>query len=195
MASSSSLIALLVVLGCAAAASAATTFTVGDAQGWTIGPDYTTWVNGKSFAVGDKLLFNFAGTHTVTEVTKADYDNCAVSGNSISDTSSSPATIDLATAGAHYFICTVGQHCTSGMKVAVTVAASSSGTPPTPPSTTPGTTPTPTTPGMTPPPTTPGTTPPTTPASPSTPTGASTRVQAGAVLAAAAGVLVKLAVF
>ncbi|KAL5223014.1 hypothetical protein ABZP36_027727 [Zizania latifolia] len=194
MASSSALIALLVVLGCAAAASAKT-FTVGDAQGWAVGPDYTSWVNGKSFAVGDQLLFNFVGQHTVTEVTKGDYDNCAVSGNSINNTNSSPATIDLATAGAHYFICTIGAHCTSGMKVAVTVAASSSGTPPTPPSTTPGTPPTPTTPGTTPPPATPGTTPPTTPASPSRPTSASTRVQAGAVLAAAAGVLVKLALF
>ena len=54
MASSSALIALLVVLGCAVAASA-TTFTVGDAQGWTVGPDYSTWASGKNFVTGDKL--------------------------------------------------------------------------------------------------------------------------------------------
>ncbi|KAL5232145.1 hypothetical protein ABZP36_030921 [Zizania latifolia] len=172
MASLSALIALLVVVGCAAAASA-TTFTVGDAQGWKTNVDYSSWANGQSFAVGDMLTFNFAGGHTVTEVTKSDYDNCAVSGNSISDTTSSPATIGLTAAGARYFICTVPSHCANGMKLAVTVAGgggSSSGT--TPPT---------------------GTTTP----SPSRPTGgASTRGQAGAAaVAAAAGVLVKLALF
>jgi hypothetical protein len=54
MASSSALIALLVVLGCAAAASAAS-FTVGDSQGWAIGPNYATWASGKTFMAGDTL--------------------------------------------------------------------------------------------------------------------------------------------
>uniref|UniRef100_K3YP40 Phytocyanin domain-containing protein n=1 Tax=Setaria italica TaxID=4555 RepID=K3YP40_SETIT len=54
MASRSALIALLVVVSCAAAASAAT-YTVGETQGWSLGVDYSTWVTGKNFSVGDKL--------------------------------------------------------------------------------------------------------------------------------------------
>jgi hypothetical protein len=54
MASRSALIALLVVVSCAAAASAAP-WTVGDAQGWTLGGDYATWARGKNFSVGDTL--------------------------------------------------------------------------------------------------------------------------------------------
>lgn len=37
-------------------------YTVGDTNGWTSGADYTTWVSGKTFRVGDalsKLLINF----------------------------------------------------------------------------------------------------------------------------------------
>ncbi|KAF0906342.1 hypothetical protein E2562_009704 [Oryza meyeriana var. granulata] len=175
MASSSALIMLLVLVGCAAAASAVT-YNVGETSGWTTGQNYDNWANGKTFAVGDKLTFNFTtAEHTVTEVTKSEYDNCAAGNNPISDTRTGPATIDL-TAGTHYYICTIPQHCAGGMKLAVTVGSgSSSGTPP---STTPG-----------------SGTPPTTP-SPSKPTGgASTSLQASAVVAAAAGVLVKLALF
>uniref|UniRef100_A0A0E0EME6 Phytocyanin domain-containing protein n=1 Tax=Oryza meridionalis TaxID=40149 RepID=A0A0E0EME6_9ORYZ len=177
MASSSVLIKLLVVVGCAAAASAAT-LTVGGNSGWTLGQNYDTWASGQTFAVGDKLVFNFVGAHTVTEVNKNDYDNCAVASNSISSTSTSPATLDLTTAGMHYYICAVSGHCAGGMKLAISVGSGSgSGTPP---STTPGS----------------SGTPPTTPSSPSKPTGgASAGLQASAAVAAAAGVLVKLALF
>jgi hypothetical protein len=47
------LVALLVA-GCAALASA-TTYNVGDSQGWTTGFDYTSWASNKAFAVGDRL--------------------------------------------------------------------------------------------------------------------------------------------
>ncbi|XP_057719165.1 uncharacterized protein LOC130933552 [Arachis stenosperma] len=33
----------------------ATDYTVGDASGWTLGVDYTKWVAGKQFKVGDTL--------------------------------------------------------------------------------------------------------------------------------------------
>lgn len=69
MASSSALIALLVVLGCAAAASAAT-FTVGDGQGWTTGANYATWASGKTLAVGDKLGESGLNTTTFTQFFK-----------------------------------------------------------------------------------------------------------------------------
>ena len=166
MASSSALVALLVVLGCAAAASAET-FTVGDGQGWTTGFDYTGWTSGKNFSAGDKLVFTYPSqAHTVTEVSKSDYDACT-SSNKLSNDNSGSTTLTL-TAGTHYYICTVGSHCSSGMKLAVTAAGSSSGTPGTPP---------------------------TTPAT-NTPTGASARLQAVPVVAAAAAAaLIKLALF
>ena len=35
--------------------AAATSFTVGDKSGWTLGVDYTTWASGNTFKVGDSL--------------------------------------------------------------------------------------------------------------------------------------------
>jgi plastocyanin len=165
MGSSSALIALLVVLGCAAAATA-TTYTVGEGQGWTVGPNYSTWASGKPFVAGDKLVFNYASqAHTVTEVTKSDYDACSSTANG----ESGGSTTMTLKAGDNYYICTVGTHCSAGMKLAITAADSSSGSPPAT-----GTQPT-----------TPST----------TPSGAPARLHAVPVLAAAAGVLVKLALF
>ncbi|GJN03820.1 hypothetical protein PR202_ga21302 [Eleusine coracana subsp. coracana] len=165
MASHSALIAVLVAVSCAAAASA-TTYTVGDTQGWTTNVDYSGWTSGKNFAVGDKLLFNFASAaHTVTEVSKSNYESCS-SSNAISSNSNGPATVTLSSPGTHYFICGVPGHCSGGMKLAVDVGGSSSGGSPS----------------------TPGT-------SPSSPNGASARMQAAPALAVAAGVLVKLALF
>ena len=54
MANALLLLVALLVTGCAALASA-TSYTVGDGQGWTTNVDYSTWASGKSFAVGDKL--------------------------------------------------------------------------------------------------------------------------------------------
>ncbi|CAO2207057.1 unnamed protein product [Urochloa humidicola] len=177
MASRSALLALLVAVSCAAAASA-TSFTVGDGQGWKIGPDYSTWASGQTFNEGDELVFNFAAnSHDVAVVDKSGYDSCSA-GSSNTINNNSPATIKL-TAGTHYYICTFPSHCSSGMKLAVTVG-SGSGTPS--PST-------PSTPGA--PPTTPS---PTTPSGPS-PNSASARFTAAPALAVAAGVLVKLALF
>ncbi|KAE8787188.1 Blue copper protein [Hordeum vulgare] len=161
MASSSALITLLVALGCAAAASAAT-FTVGDGQGWTTGADYATWASGKTFSVGDKLVFNYASqAHTVTEVTKSEYDACSSNANG----ENSGATTKTLKAGANYYICTIGTHCAAGMKLAVTAGDSSPGTPA-------------------------AGTPPTTPSG-----SGGYRREAGPVLAATAGILLKLALF
>ena len=43
------------ILFAAGTLASATTFIVGDDQGWTIGVDYIAWVRGKTFKVGDKL--------------------------------------------------------------------------------------------------------------------------------------------
>ncbi|KFK37280.1 hypothetical protein AALP_AA4G236600 [Arabis alpina] len=136
--------ALFLVLAIVPAAIAVT-HTVGDAQGWASTVDYTVWLTGKTFRVGDKLQFTYGPSHSVNEVNKAGYDSCG--GTPISTDNDGDTDIDLETVGTRYFICPTPGHCQSGMKLAVTVVAAS-GTPatPSPPSSTPGTPATPTTP-------------------------------------------------
>uniref|UniRef100_A0ACD5Y108 Uncharacterized protein n=1 Tax=Avena sativa TaxID=4498 RepID=A0ACD5Y108_AVESA len=128
MASSSSSAALVMLLlaTCAAMAAAATSYTVGDGKGWVIGVDYSGWTSGKSFAVGDKLVFNYASkVHTVTEVSQSDYSSCSGT-NALASDDSGATTVTLNTAGTHYYICNIPGHCAGGMKLAVTVGGGSS---------------------------------------------------------------------
>ncbi|KAB1219980.1 Blue copper protein [Morella rubra] len=118
--------ALLVL--CMVVPSLATDYTVGDSTGWTTGVDYSTWTSGKTFAVGDSLKFNYGSGHTVDEVSGSDYSSCTV-GNSISTDSSGATTIQLKTAGTHYYICGIVGHCGSGMKLSVSVGKASTTTP------------------------------------------------------------------
>ncbi|XP_052201668.1 blue copper protein-like [Diospyros lotus] len=113
---------VLVVLVGSAVPSLAAVYTVGEASGWTIGADYSTWTSDKTFSVGDSLVFNYGSGHTVDEVSESDYKTCTV-GNALTTDSSGATTVALKTAGTHYFICGVVGHCGSGMKLAVTVAA------------------------------------------------------------------------
>ncbi|KAL1223757.1 Uclacyanin-2 [Cardamine amara subsp. amara] len=130
--------ALLLVMAIVPAV-VAETFTVGGTDQWNTGVDYTSWVAGKTFRVGDTLEFKYGPSHSVNEVNKAGYDSCG--GAPIDTHSGGDTTIDLDKVGLRYFICPTSGHCEGGMKVAVTVVAASSGTPdaPSPPSTTPGT--------------------------------------------------------
>ncbi|KAM0846234.1 hypothetical protein ACQ4PT_055796 [Festuca glaucescens] len=166
MASSSAALVTLLVASCAALA-AATSYTVGDGKGWVIGVDYSGWTSGKSFAVGDKLVFTYTSkAHTVTEVSQSDYSSCSGS-NVLANDDSGATTVTLNTPGTHYYICNIPGHCAGGMKVAVTVggggssgSGSSSG------------------------------------GGSITPSGASLQVPAmGAIVAAAAGTLIKVALF
>ncbi|XVE55545.1 hypothetical protein DITRI_Ditri03aG0167500 [Diplodiscus trichospermus] len=100
--------------------SLATVYTVGDTSGWTTGVDYSTWTKGKTFKVGDSLVFNYPTSHTVDEVSSGDYSTCTV-GNAITTDNSGATTVTLKTAGTHYFICGVVGHCGNGMKLAVKV--------------------------------------------------------------------------
>ncbi|KAI3891048.1 hypothetical protein MKW98_007353 [Papaver atlanticum] len=116
-------------------ATAQTSHVVGDSLGWIIPASpsvYSTWASKQTFKVGDSLVFNFAGLHTAAEVSKADYDSCNAAATPIGSLlAASPATIRLATAGNHYYICTVGVHCSAGQKLSITVAAgSATATPP-----------------------------------------------------------------
>ncbi|KAJ6722608.1 BLUE COPPER PROTEIN [Salix koriyanagi] len=122
--------ALLILLLAAPAAYAATTYTVGDTNGWTTSGDYTTWASDKTFTVGDSLLFNYGFSHSVAEVSKSDYDSCSTS-NLVKTYTGGSSTITLSAAGPMYFICSTPGHCGNGMKLAITVVAAS-GTPSTP---------------------------------------------------------------
>ena len=62
------------------------------------------------------------GAHDVAKVTKAAFDACN-STNPISHKTTGPANFTLDTSGEHYFICTVGTHCSLGQKLAVNVSA------------------------------------------------------------------------
>ncbi|KAK1258260.1 hypothetical protein QJS04_geneDACA022509 [Acorus gramineus] len=111
---------------CCVLRSSATVYTVGDDSGWSAGVSYDDWSSGKSFRVGDSLVFSYgAGVHTLSEVSAADYSSCSTS-NSINTDSSGSTTITLKSPGTRYFICSVPGHCAGGMKLSVTVGASSS---------------------------------------------------------------------
>ncbi|KAJ1439541.1 Phytocyanin domain [Sesbania bispinosa] len=140
-----------------------TDYNVGDDNGWSQGVDYSTWTSGKTFKLGDNLVFKYGSLHSVDEVNENDYKSCS-SSNSIKSYSDGNSKVPLTTAGKMYFICPTPGHCGGGMKLEINVVAASttpSGTPPTTPSGSPPTTPS----GS--PPTTPSGSPPTTPSSPS----------------------------
>ncbi|XP_073128565.1 umecyanin-like [Henckelia pumila] len=120
-----------VVLHCSAAQ---TVHTVGGDICWEIPPNsslsYANWTSGKTFSVGDILVFNFeTNQHDLARVTKASYDACNDDNVIGSVITTGPANVTLATPGDHYYICTFGSHCVAGQKLAITVRASSSSTP------------------------------------------------------------------
>ncbi|OIT02283.1 PREDICTED: cucumber peeling cupredoxin-like [Nicotiana attenuata] len=105
---------------------------VGDNIGWTIPSSgaaaYTNWAAGKTFSIGDTLVFNFmTDSHDVLQVPKTSFDGCN-SQNAIGNPiMTGPANVTLDSTGDHYYICTFGRHCQNGQKLAITV--SSTGTP------------------------------------------------------------------
>ncbi|TXG62503.1 hypothetical protein EZV62_009497 [Acer yangbiense] len=130
--------ALLILLLATPAAVFAVDHTVGDTSGWSQSVDYTSWVSGKTFSVGDFLVFTYGGTHKVEVVTKSDYDSCTITpSNPIISFSGGNTRIKLTATGPMYFICPTAGHCSGGMKLAVKVTGTSttpSGTPPGTPS-------------------------------------------------------------
>ncbi|CAK9185640.1 unnamed protein product [Ilex paraguariensis] len=117
-------------------AAAQTVYVVGDSLGWTIPSNgaaaYTTWASGKTFMVGDTLTFNFlTNQHDVLQVPKASYDACISDNASGNPIMTGPANVSLNAAGDHYYICTFGDHCQNGQKLAITVSGTPLASPPT----------------------------------------------------------------
>ncbi|KAI8565628.1 hypothetical protein RHMOL_Rhmol03G0274600 [Rhododendron molle] len=63
------------------------------------------------------------------------YEGCTKT-NTISLETNGPTNITLSTAGEHYYICTVGNHCSGGQKLAINVTANTTTSTPPPPGTT-----------------------------------------------------------
>ncbi|XP_020987749.1 uclacyanin-3-like [Arachis duranensis] len=101
----------------------ATDYTVGDASGWTLGVDYTKWVAGKQFKVGDTLTFKYSPNfHQLDEVSESDFNSCNPS-KPIRNHRDGNTKITLSKAGRFFFFCPIGNHCSRSMKLAVTVRA------------------------------------------------------------------------
>ncbi|KAF2944062.1 hypothetical protein DAI22_02g112200 [Oryza sativa Japonica Group] len=114
---------LLLALCCAAAAIAVVhgeDWAVGNNKGWSFG--VAGWENGKRIQPGDELVFKYdAKIHNVVEVDRAGYGGCTVTGPS-KVYNSGDDRIKLA-GGEAFFICSIRDHCTAGMKVKVAVTA------------------------------------------------------------------------
>ncbi|KAG8379830.1 hypothetical protein BUALT_Bualt07G0130200 [Buddleja alternifolia] len=131
-----------IILSCA---SAQTIHIVGDGIGWDIPPNtsvsYANWASGRTFVVGDILVFNFmTNQHDVLQVPQASYAACTQDNAIGSVITTGPANITLDSAGDHHYICTVGRHCLAGQRLAITVSSTPGAA--NPPMTTPPTTPT-----------------------------------------------------
>ncbi|GER46558.1 cupredoxin superfamily protein [Striga asiatica] len=98
----------------------ATVYTVGDNGGWDISTDLDSWKQGKTFAVGDTLLFQYSKYHSVSEVTKENYEGCNT-GNVLQTSSNSNTSFALTRPGDRYFVCGNRLHCLGGMKLHVNV--------------------------------------------------------------------------
>ncbi|KAJ7540656.1 hypothetical protein O6H91_10G024800 [Diphasiastrum complanatum] len=153
-------------------AFAASTYIVGDIAGWGLGNDYSAWAKKYPFAVGDSIVFNYSPTHTVLQVSQADYQACNIN-SPLKSYKSGKDTVTL-TDPSSYFVCGTPGHCQSGMKLAIDVTGSTPSTPYTPPI---PSNPTPTIPSnptlpppLNPAPLTPSNPTPTTPAHPAPPT-------------------------
>ncbi|KAL3651135.1 hypothetical protein CASFOL_007538 [Castilleja foliolosa] len=119
---------VLLIITSPAAAYAVTIHTVGDDNGWNTNVNYTIWATGKTFTTADILVFNYGTSHSVDVVNKDDYTNCTTL-NVTSSSTTSPTNITLNTPGPWYFLCPSNNHCSSGQKLEITVAAAGSNPP------------------------------------------------------------------
>ncbi|CAN4103449.1 unnamed protein product [Withania somnifera] len=161
-----SLAAIAMLLGPAMA----TNYTVGSPNGgWDQSTDVQAWAASKTFFVGDNLIFSYALSHSVLEVTKAGFESCQIT-SPLAIYTGGMTVITLASVGKRYFICGTGGHCNvGGMKLEInTLTKVVSPPPPAKPSPTPTATPKAPPPSIStsPPPSTPMSPPPSNPTTP-----------------------------
>ncbi|XP_068650578.1 blue copper protein 1a-like [Aristolochia californica] len=123
------LAALVILLSFASA----TEFIVGDDSGWSIDVDYEAWAMGKTFYVGDILVFNYEeGYHSVVKVNGTGFAQCLVSPNTGVLTTGNDW-ITLTTPGNKWYICGIANHCSYySQKLKITVLPKDDYLPPSP---------------------------------------------------------------
>ncbi|KAI3970284.1 hypothetical protein MKX01_023931 [Papaver californicum] len=92
---------------------------------WDLSSDMNSWEKGKTFKVGDQLVFKYSsGLHSVVELSsEKEFKNCDT-GNALDSKSSGSDAFKLSKPGTRYFACGTMGHCDQGMKVQIkTVAA------------------------------------------------------------------------
>ncbi|KAI4363624.1 hypothetical protein MLD38_019817 [Melastoma candidum] len=100
--------------------SDATTYMVGDTSGWDISTDLDTWPQGKTFHVGDVLVFQYSSSDSVEELSKEYYDNCTTT-RALETFSSGNTSIPLTRPGPWYFSSGNRLYCLGGMKLQLNV--------------------------------------------------------------------------
>ncbi|KQK20741.1 basic blue protein [Brachypodium distachyon] len=113
------------------APASAEVFMVGGDPGWTL-PYPADWTEGKTFAVGDSLMFMYSpGKHTVVELGGPAFRACNVTdSNSLGSWTTGSDTVALDKPGKRWFVCGVQDHCAKGMKLVVNVGAPGPDAPP-----------------------------------------------------------------
>ncbi|KAL3619742.1 hypothetical protein CASFOL_034654 [Castilleja foliolosa] len=84
--------------------------------------------NVEMFRYHDFLLV-LPGAHNVVEVNETDYQNCASSDVSRVPSTSRIDVVNLTTPGTKGYICSIGEHCSGGMKLVITVSSANEPTP------------------------------------------------------------------
>ncbi|KAL3643157.1 hypothetical protein CASFOL_013972 [Castilleja foliolosa] len=105
---------------------------VGDEVGWRLDVDYSARIQGKDFRVGDTLgivQVPSGSSQCFVEVNGTDYRKCASSDVSRVPSTSGIDVVNLTTPGAKRYICSIGEHCLGGMKLAITVSSANGPTP------------------------------------------------------------------
>ncbi|KAJ1294381.1 hypothetical protein BS78_01G142200 [Paspalum vaginatum] len=91
---------------------------------WCIPPSaglYSAWAANTTFFVGDHLVFRFEmGFYDVVQVGRREYEECTADDpyNIFRD---APAVVPLDATGARYYVCSVANYCSLGLKFYVTV--------------------------------------------------------------------------
>ncbi|KAL5213714.1 hypothetical protein ABZP36_002866 [Zizania latifolia] len=114
---------VLLIHGATSGAEAAM-YNVGDSAGWDISADFPSWLAGRTFNVGDVLVFQYSKYHALNEVDEAGFiKNCSTA-NAVAALTRSDGntTVALTAPGSRHFVCGNERHCLGGMKLHVIVA-------------------------------------------------------------------------
>ncbi|CAN0841699.1 Blue copper protein [Linum grandiflorum] len=109
-------------------------YVVGDGYGWSNrGVDYSVWVEGKRFFVGDSLVFKYMyGNHNVFKVNETEFRSCLKPLDGPPPLMSGNDEVWLLTPGKKWYICGAAGHCAAGQKLVITVSEAVASPAPTP---------------------------------------------------------------